>query len=149
MRSSPSPQTHPPCLFPGLAEVDEAIAVDARSPEDDARASTSACSLCAHSSHRGSSHRHFSASPSPGDLGEHTLHKTLAEADLLACMQQVPGTMAISHRSPSNRTDRRPHTDSAAAGLAGEPAGPIWPRSGEARPDLAPFLFFPEYYLFN
>jgi hypothetical protein len=39
----------------------------------------------------------------------------------------------------------------AADGLAGEPAGPIWPRSGEARPDPArpgqirpPFLFFPK-----
>jgi hypothetical protein len=28
-------------------------------------------------------------------------------------------------------------------GLAGEPTGPIWPRSGEARPDLARFSFFP------
>jgi hypothetical protein len=28
-------------------------------------------------------------------------------------------------------------------GLAGEPTGPIWPRSGEAWPDPACFFFFP------
>jgi hypothetical protein len=74
--------------------------------------------------------------------------ETLAGAVLLPCMQQTTGTTAISRRSPSNRMDGRPRTDSATAELAGEPVGPIWPRSGEARPDPAPFHFFPVQYLF-
>jgi hypothetical protein len=31
-------------------------------------------------------------------------------------------------------------------GLAGEPTGPIWPRSGEARPNPAYFFFFLCYF---
>jgi hypothetical protein len=129
-------------LLLGLAEVDDTIVVDARTPEEDARAPAPACNSCARSGHRGSSRRRFPASPSTNDLGKPLPRETLARAVPCACMQRTAGTMAIRRRPSSNRMAGKPRTVSVGAGLAGASAGPIRPRSGEAWPDPACLLFF-------
>jgi hypothetical protein len=54
----PITQTSPrPCLLPRLAEADASLAVDARTPEEDARAPAPACKTCTRSGHRGSCRR--------------------------------------------------------------------------------------------
>jgi hypothetical protein len=107
----------------------------------------SACKICTCACLPWPRHDRFPPSVDLDDLGEHPFCETLAEAELLPHMQLTTGTTMICRRSPSNRMDGRPRTDSATDGLAGEPAGPLWPRSGEARPDPAPSLFF-TYVLF-
>jgi hypothetical protein len=106
--SFPSSKPHPAIVASRIAEVDDAITVDARTPEENARAPAPACNSCAHSGHRGSSRRHFPTSPSPDDLGEPLPCETLAGVVPHACMQRPVGTMVIRHRPSSNRTAGKP-----------------------------------------
>jgi hypothetical protein len=75
--------------------------------------------------------------------------ETLAGIDAPARMQRQSRMTTLGRRSRPNRTAETPYRFAPPPGLAGEPAGLIWPRSGEARPDPAFFFFFPMLFMFS
>jgi hypothetical protein len=103
----------------------------------------SACKTCDCACLPGPLRDRFPPSLDLNDLGEHPLHKTLAEDELLPRMQQPTRMTAVDRRSRSNRTDGRPpyHFGSRWAGRRAGWAdlAQIW--RGPAR--SGPLSFFP------
>jgi hypothetical protein len=141
-----SPRPHPVlALVQEAGDADVAITVD----ESDHGgvfdlALASACKICDRTYPPQPRLDRFQPTTDPGELGKLLPHETLARVEPLPRLQTTPRTTALGRRSSSNRAARDPRTVSATPGWPASHLGRIWPRSGEARPDPAYFLFFSE-----